>query len=195
MGIGGDGCFSESGGGGGVTHILHSRILDRAMRQFDVPVIQNNLRGLYVEFMVAELLGDGWRHSGSDWAAFDLEHSGGTRVEVKQSAALQTWSAPANRSRRRSFNIRTPKVEWVGSVATPRSARVASIYVFAWHDDDTAQADQRDAGQWKFYVVAARSLPDQQTISLSALTKLAKPVGAGQLKPSVEAMLKEGLVQ
>ncbi len=174
---------------------LHSRILDRAVRQFDVPVIQNNLRGLYVEFMVAELLGEGWRHNGSDWAAFDLEHSGGTRVEVKQSASLQTWSAPASGSKKRSFSIRTPKREWVGSVVTPCSARVASIYVFAWHDDDTEQADQRNSEQWKFYVVATRSLPDQQTISLAALTKLAKPVAADQLKPSLEALLKDGLIQ
>ena len=199
MGGGGDGCDAAcgagSGGGGGVSDQLNARVLERVVRQFDVPVIQNNLRGLYVEFMVAELLGDGWRHNGSDWAAYDFEHSSGVRVEVKQSAALQTWSAPAGGKRGRSFSIRVPKLEWVGSVPTPRSDRAAAIYVFAWHEDVTAQSDQREAEQWKFYVVSARSLPDQQTISLSALNKLVKPVPADQLKPTVEAMLKEGFVQ
>ncbi len=174
---------------------LHAHVLERIVRQFDVPVIQNNLRGLYVELMVAELLGEGWTHKGADWAAFDLEHLTGVRLEVKQSSALQTWAAPTNGRRSRSFSIRAPKLEWIGSVATPRKDRVAAIYVFAWHADETPEADQREARQWQFYPVLAGRLPNQLTISLNALRMLAKPVPADHLRSSVEALLNEGSVQ
>ena len=158
-------------------------------------VIQNNLRGLYVELMVAELLGPPWRHNGTDWAAYDLEHTNGTRLEVKQSAAQQTWAAPSTGRSVRSFSIRVPKIEWVGSKATTRNNRVAGIYVFAWHDGLIAQSDQRDPKQWKFFVVPARLLPNQQTICLGPLNKLAKPVGANQLRATVHALFTEGFMQ
>jgi hypothetical protein len=58
---------------------------------FDVPHMQNSLRGLWVEAMVCEILGSGWKHTGNDWAAWDLERSDGLRVEVKQSARQQSW--------------------------------------------------------------------------------------------------------
>jgi hypothetical protein len=70
---------------------MKEKLLARIRNMFDVPVMQNNLRGLWVELMVLELLGDGWKHAGNDWAAWDLEREDGLRVEVKQSARLQSW--------------------------------------------------------------------------------------------------------
>lgn len=73
---------------------------------FDVPVMQNNLRGLWVEVMVCELLGSKWQHTGNDWAAWDLEGPRGTRIEVKQSAKKQSWGASKNSPR---FSIAAAK--------------------------------------------------------------------------------------
>ena len=180
--------------GGGVSDDLHKRVLGRIARLFDAPVIQNNLRGLYVEFVVAELLGEGWLHNGSDWAAYDFEHSGGARVEVKQSSKAQTWKAPLS-SPIRSFSIRAPKQEWIRSVSTPGKGRPALIYIFAWHGGYSVEDDQRDAQQWTFFVVPAWLLPDQKTVSLNVLRRLAEPVRSHQLRVSVEALLTEGLIQ
>ncbi|NGM47709.1 hypothetical protein G5B31_19430 [Rhodobacter sp. SGA-6-6] len=172
---------------------LHQRILESLVRQYDAPLIQNNLRGFYVELMVAALLGDGWRHNGSDWGAYDLEHVSGTKIEVKQSAARQTWSGPETVARQPIFSIRTPKIEWVGTVPTPRSARIADAYVFAWHGEHGLAADHRDISQWSFFVVPTHSLPDQRTISLNPLRALAAPVGADHLKHSVEQLFGQGV--
>ncbi len=178
-----------------MSYELHAQVLRRLVEQFDATIIQNNLRGLYVEFMVAELLGASWSHNGSDWAAFDLEHFSGTRLEVKQSSNLQTWKTLTKRPLSRSLSIKVPKFEWVGAAAIPRTTRVAEIYVFAWHEDGTSSADQRVAEQWVFFVVPASTLPEQKTISISALKKLAKPVSSSELKASVEALLVGGNLQ
>ena len=172
---------------------LHQRILESLVRQYDAPLIQNNLRGVYVELMVAALLGDGWRHNGSDWGAYDLEHVNGMKLEVKQSAARQTWSAPVAEARNPVFSIRTPKVEWVGSVPAPRTARIADTYVFAWHGESSLSADHRNISQWKFFVVSAGRLPNQKTISLNPLSTLAAPVDADHLKNSVEQLFGQGV--
>ena len=62
---------------------LHERVLRRVVHEFDRPVIENVVRGKYVEAMVAELLGIGWRMK-PDWDAWDIEHDDGTRLEVRQ---------------------------------------------------------------------------------------------------------------
>lgn len=66
------------------------QILTRIRAMFDVPVMQNNLRGLWVELMIAEILGPDWKQVGNDWAPWDLERSDGFRVEVKQAASTQS---------------------------------------------------------------------------------------------------------
>lgn len=172
---------------------LHQTIVEALVRQYDAPLIQNSLRGFYVELMVAALLGEGWRHCGSDWGAYDLEHSSGKKLEVKQSAARQTWTGPKLTERSPTFGVRTPKVEWVGNVPTPRTARIADVYVFAWHGETGPNADHRDLTQWLFFVVSTASLPNQKTISLGPLRALTKPVDAGNLKISVEQLLGQGV--
>ena len=175
--------------------VLHASVMERLAHMFDVPVIQNNLRGIYIELMVSELLGDTWHHAGMDWAAYDFEHEDGTRLEVKQSAARQTWSISSEPSKRHSFNIRTAKMEWVGKVSLALTERPAQIYVFAWHGDCTTKADHRDAGQWEFFVVPTSILPLQNSISLSAIKKLADPVRFDLLGQTVAKMLRKGPIQ
>ena len=64
-----------------------------AKRLFDTPLIQNQHRSTFVEEMIAPYLqASGWRHTGNNWGSFDFKHSDGTMLEVKQSAAQQTWS-------------------------------------------------------------------------------------------------------
>jgi len=153
---------------------------------FDVPVIQNNLRGLYAEYLVAALLDTGWKVTSSDWGACDIKHKDGTLVEVKQSAAKQTWQPSVRGYSAPRFSIKTPKWLWEGAVATPANGRPAHLYVFAWHGDYTETADHRDPSKWCFFVVPTAELPDQQSIGLSSLRKLTDPVSSEALGAIIE---------
>jgi hypothetical protein len=153
---------------------IHAKI--RSM--FDVPNIQNSLRGLWVEAMLCEILGGGWKHTGSDWAAWDFERTDGLRVEVKQSARQQSWGTSTSAPR---FDITAAKGHYPDGktyVANTSAARFANVYIFAWHDGH----DQRDVSEWQFYVVEASRLPDgQKSLGLGVIKKLTEPLSASML--------------
>jgi hypothetical protein len=44
---------------------MKEELLTRIRNMFDVPVMQNNSRGLWIETMVFELLRGGWKHAGT----------------------------------------------------------------------------------------------------------------------------------
>ncbi|WP_157084430.1 hypothetical protein [Sediminimonas qiaohouensis] len=164
---------------------MREEVLARIQDIFDVPVMQNNLRGLWVELMVLELLGSEWEHSGNDWAAWDLERNDGLRVEVKQSARQQSWG-PSSGSPR--FSIATAKGHYPdGKTYAPNISgkRLANLYIFAWHDG----VDQRSASEWQFYVVQADRLPrSQKSIGRNVLQKLTNPVDATELLREVSRL-------
>jgi hypothetical protein len=135
-------------------------------------VIVNVFRASHVEAMVSRALGDAFRLT-NGWEAWDIEHcASGLRLEVKQSAALQTWQGAETRSPP-SFDIAAREWQYIGTEAVkvdpPR--RLADFYIFAWHGDDSERCDHRDANQWEFLVVSARNLPDgQKSITRGSLT-------------------------
>ncbi len=166
---------------------IHSRVLDSLIGLFDVPLIQNDLRGLYAEHLIAELLGDEWNAVGSAWAGWDLEHEDGTKIEVKSSAAKQSWEPSKNGKSLPAFNIKASKFHWRdGSSRLKSDGRLAQIYIFAWHGNDTKDADQWDADQWEFFVVPTDMLPDQKSISLGPLKHLVRSVKHKELLGKVD---------
>jgi hypothetical protein len=162
---------------------MKDRILTRIGGLFDVPVMQNNLRGLWVEAMVAELLGPEWKHTGADWAAWDFERADGLRLEVKQSARVQSWGV-ANSAPR--FSIRAASGHYPENapyLPNVSGDRLAHVYVFAWHNGD----DQRIAEEWQFFVINSDRLrKGQRGISLGAISKLVDPVKCGDLSAAIE---------
>ncbi len=162
---------------------MYEKILSRIRMKFDRPIIQNNLRGLWVEEMICEILGNGWEHAGDDWAGWDLERSrDGLRIEIKQSARMQTWGPSKSAAQ---FGISTAKGYYLDGVTYIRlnsQKRLADIYIFAWHDG----TDQRVVEQWEFIVVKAEQLPEhQKSISLSRVKKLNNAVKADALETEV----------
>jgi hypothetical protein len=145
--------------------------------------MQNNLRGMYVEAMVAELLGCGWKPSGGDWSGWDIQHEGGVRVEVKQSAKQQTWGEARTAPR---FDIKVAAGHYpdgVTYVVNHSGKRLAHYYIFAWHDG----SDQRSPSEWNFYVVNSNDLPEgQKSIGLTQLRKLTKSVSWIELQSKIE---------
>ena len=64
------------------------------MRRYHRSVMNNVYRADYVECLVASTLGPKWWltwERGWDWAPWDCQHASGTRLEVKQTAARQSW--------------------------------------------------------------------------------------------------------
>jgi len=171
---------------------MRKRILERLAALYDRPVIQNNLRRLYVEFLVGELLGRDRKTVGSDWMSWDLEGSNGERVEVKQSAAKQTWPRKGNKASTPGFNIAPKAGYWsTASDWVEEPGRPAELYIFCWHPVAGDHADHREAEQWRFFVVPSNDLPDQQSIGLGPLRKRVPDVGASEL-PSAVARALEG---
>jgi hypothetical protein len=163
---------------------MHATLVRRIVEAlFEHPVMQNDIRSIYVEHMVAELLGKPWRLVSDGWAGWDLEGPGETRVEVKQSAARQTWSPPTAGRAKPSFDIEPRNGYWQdGSKWIAQAGRHANIYVFCWHPIESEACDQRDPEQWTFYVVPSPALPPQKSISLGPLSRLTQPISSKELR-------------
>ncbi len=153
----------------------HARTVSRlAESVYGQCLINNAERGAYVEHMIAPTLEKlQWRMTWP-WAAWDFNHSDGARIEVKQSAARQSWhqrpdSEPLPKPSLGWFGIKKPSEGYFSEKGTWQDTRLqrhADIYVFAWHPvedlrnaDRRRRADHRRRDQWKFFVVAEDRLP------------------------------------
>lgn len=169
------------------TSNLSRRLFDRL---YGKPRVRNVLRGELVEQMLLDALGAEWRE-GSDYESWDLTHiPTGTRLQVKQSAALQSWEAPNGRSSRATFSIKArvgyceDRQRW----SAPRERR-CELYVFGWHPLVGEDADHRRPEQWLFYVVQTADLPPQASISLSRLQKMADACEYHQVAEAIGRLL------
>jgi hypothetical protein len=149
-----------------------------SQRLFGSPILRNDVRGEAVEEIVGMALEPQWKLCSGDWAAYDLIHfTRGIRVQVKQSAARQTWHKGECPPPKPRFSIAEKTGRWEGGDKwIAQRSRNADIFVFAWHPlmgDDT---DHRRPDQWTFYVVPETALPQQGSISLTGIERLASPV-------------------
>ena len=187
-----------------VQRLAHQLVTQRLVeRVYDRPLIGNVERGAYVECLIELALSElrpPWSLTGT-WASWDLEQAeSGARIEIKQSAALQTWSASsaaASAGGSPTFDI-APRSGYYaadesGWVAAETPQRPADLYVMARHDEtDPNVADQRLPEQWRFYVVPEHRLPPRQkSISLRPLSRLAEACGFDDLAETVERAMAE----
>ena len=183
-------------------HISPENLSEYLMNRFyGQPLIANVYRGDYVEGLILCALGQGWKQT-FEWGSWDLENAAGVRLEVKQSAALQSWYKQTGvKKSSPSFSI-TPKTGyytdstdaavWVPLPAGER-VRPADIYVLAWHPGrDPEIADHHNPEQWQFFVVPADKLPEkppnvkEQKISLTSVKGLATAVTYDRLVAEVD---------
>ena len=166
--------------------------------RFERRIMNNIHRSEYIECLVAAVLGDEWRLpwvKGHDFAPWDLEHQpSGAKLEVKQSAARQTWHTDETPPSTPRYDIayRTGRYDEDGKWLEKR-ARFADIYVFAWHPVTTMTlVDHRDPEQWEFFVLRTTELPqDLGTIGLIGLHKrtVTDSVPATHLAENVAALV------
>ncbi len=190
---------------------MHQNVVKLLSDRYAGPLIDNSERGKYIEAMVAEILNSDWeltwRMAGhSAWSMWDIENRiTGKKIEVKQSAACQTWPQGnkgllSNNASPR-FDIKEVSGYWGGDsggesvwINLPKSQRLADLYVFAWHRiSDRAKANHCDPAQWEFYVVQVEKLPKgQKTIGLNPLRELAVYADFKNLNSIVERALSAG---
>lgn len=169
-----------------------SLIFKAAQEAFGKPVINNVLRAVIAEALVACSLPEEWIWCSGDWAPCDFKHSDGTRLEVKQSAARQSWHTEGDAPSKGVFDIARRKGFYEGKVWNEAEGRNADIYVFAYHPVTDETVDHRNPAQWHFYVVPTTHLPDTKRISLAAVARLAAPIGCMELGKTVESLRSKG---
>jgi hypothetical protein len=76
-------------------------------RAFGRALITNVLRGQLVEAIVAIAIEPEWNWCSQDFASWDFDRADGLRLEVKQSAARQTWLGPEHSRTSCQFDIRS----------------------------------------------------------------------------------------
>ena len=157
-------------------------------RLFGSPLLRNSIRGELVEEMVAQALEPEWALCADDWGACDLRQVANLkavkrplRIQVKQSAARQSWHAddsppPPSPQPSPRFSIAHKTGHWEGQTWIAEPSRNADLFIFGWHPLTDASADHRNPDQWLFYVVPEAALPPQKTISLATLARIADPV-------------------
>lgn len=153
---------------------------------FGRPLITNVHRGQIVEAIVACALQPEWSWCAADYSSWDFERADGTRLEVKQSAARQSW-ATSDKPSACSFDIAARKGRWEGATWVAEVGRAAHIYILAHHPVADSSADHRDPTQWRFHVVRTALLPDTQRLTLNGARSLAAAVSFAELKQAVEA--------
>lgn len=142
---------------------------------FGKPLVTNVLRGQVAEAIIALALEPEWNWCSADYAGWDFERPDGLRLEVKQSAAMQSWSNC--KPSKAIFDVAARTGYWEGGTEwTAKAGRPAHLYVFAHHSIYGDDTDHRDPLQWKFYVVPSRDLPNVKKLGLAAISTLTSAV-------------------
>ena len=127
--------------------------LDRLVaRLYGQPIIRNVLRGELVEQFVLDALGNDWLAAG-DYEAWDIQSLNGKhRIQVKQSAARQSWAEVNCKPSNPRFSIKGSKAWTDDGGWGGETSRQATHYILAWHPLVDASADHREPTQWEFYL-------------------------------------------
>ncbi len=138
-------------------------------------LLNNAVRGLLAEYLVARAIGDVESRPRSTWDACDVTTSAGVKVEVKSAAYVQSW----NQSKTSSIRFGIAPTIAPGEMQDYKGAAVrqADVYVFCLlHPTDRPGLDPMDLDQWTLYVLARRRLDEecgkQATIALTVLRGL-----------------------
>lgn len=158
-------------------------------------LVNNTMRGVLAEYIVATALGiptDGTREA---WASHDLKTPGGLKIEVKSAAYVQSWFQLRLSTIQFKVTKRKPWDADTGEMQTEKT-RFSHIYVFAVLAHRNKESiNPLDLDQWEFYVLPTQALDrrirSQHSITLPSLNSLTKPVSFIHLKDTVEQIIRE----
>jgi hypothetical protein len=84
-------------------------------RHFSSRIIQNDFRGIVLEEIVAAALEPDWTLCSEAWSGWDFVNQAGLRLQVKNSAARQSWEGRPSSG---SFKIGAAKGLYKGGTAS-----------------------------------------------------------------------------
>jgi hypothetical protein len=157
---------------------------------FSGKLVENRWRGDLVEELVYTALHpDGWSLCSGAWTSWDLRHEkSGLKIQVKQTAQLQTWGLSPTTNR---YAVKPVKGFYKGLAwnALTEPLRLAEIYMFAHHPIVDETADHWDVRQWQFHVLAETARPPgRQSISIQEVSLTAPPIGIDGLAFAVRQL-------
>jgi hypothetical protein len=150
---------------------------------------QNNVRGIFAEWVVAQILGLQIEHRQS-WDNSDLVLPDGRTVEVKCSAYVQAWHHHDSKPSVIQFSGLKGR-RWIDADqkrAAGAGTYNADVYVFCVQTHrDALEWDAFDLSQWEFYVVTRQALVEigANSLRLSTIQNLASSVDADGLVAAV----------
>lgn len=153
-------------------------------------LLSNSLRGIFAEFLVGSAL-DCLNESRVEWDTYDLVYRG-KKIEVKSAAYVQSWHTDT--FSKISFNIGVKReYSYTTRKYSTEMKRHADLYVFSLlKEKDVDTLDPLDMSHWEFYIVLTKELdewfPSQKSISLSSLSKIAKPVNYAEIKLKIDGI-------
>ena len=139
-------------------------------------LLDNTVRGLFAEYLVARALAVASNAVRVEWDAVDIVTESGLRVEVKSVSFLQSWA----QTRASTPTVSIPEtLAWDAHTSRydPESRRQADVYVVCVLDvTDVADLDPLNLDRWRFLVVPTHVLntqvPGQKSIVLHRLAAL-----------------------
>lgn len=137
-----------------------------AQEAFGTRLMENSMRGIWCEYMIAEAIGPQCRPVSAGWHAWDLEVGDAgagfperIRIQVKNSARLQTWNVRSGKSSDCKFDLKYRKrpagfEQTNPGMACEETGFLCDLFILCLHDcEDWRTADQTDPFQWKFYLL------------------------------------------
>jgi len=160
-----------------------------AKQMYSGPILNNAHRGEVVEMMVLAALGPDWEHVGLGWHPWDLQRGHGanrTRVQVKQTAAVQLWGDTVKRILQFGWKPNPPAYFQRDNPGEEIESEgwFCDVFVFGIHDEtDRSLIDQADPAQWAFMVIPVSDLkPRTNSMQLSKARSLWTTVPWEQLR-------------
>jgi hypothetical protein len=175
---------------GGANADANSSILDFWRWAFG-DLCHNNLRGVFAEWLVAQILGIALPPTRDPWAAYDLLYRDKVSIEVKCCGALQSWHKADQPSSVIGWSIPATRAWTAETGYAPEPAHNAALYILcAQIESDPEKWDALDLDQWRFHVLTRDQLAALASKRLSRARVLAgsPELTAEELKAAVDRL-------
>lgn len=145
---------------------------------------QNDVRGVFSEWLVARILGLELLPCRESWGAYDLITPTGTKLEIKSAAYLQSWHGDSGALSKIVFSGLKGRTWDVKTGFSAEPTYNADVYVFCLQTCcEPAKWNALNINQWRFYYLKRASLEtlNIRSISLKRLSQLVEPLTADGL--------------
>jgi hypothetical protein len=154
----------------------------------------NDIRGVFSEWLVAQLLSIPLKATRESWGAWDLRTPEGVTIEVKSCAYVQVWHGEKQRPSRISWSGLTGQT-WDAETNLYSGERTynADLYVFCVQSEkDPHRWNALDLDQWRFYLLTREQVAglSVRSLSESRLRTLVQPMKAAEFRAAGRAAIE-----